>query len=59
MPGIVMTAFTGSIIEQAALDLLRSIGRQILYGPDIVPDVHAAERDHPRDFLDGIFLIPQ
>jgi type I restriction enzyme R subunit len=32
-------------IEQAALDWLKSIGWQTLFGPDIAPDMLAAERE--------------
>ena len=43
-----MTAsFTESVVEQAALVWLESIGWQLAHGPDITPDMPAAER---RDY---------
>jgi len=39
-------AFSESIIEQAALDWLKAIGWETLFGPDIAPGMLAAERDH-------------
>ena len=42
-----MTTFTESTVEEAALAWLRGIGWQVVYGPDIAPDVLAAER---RDY---------
>jgi type I restriction enzyme R subunit len=39
-----MTAFTESVVEDAALDWLQAIGWQIAHGPDIAPDMPLAER---------------
>ena len=39
-----MTSFTESIVEEAALAWLESIGWQVANGPDIAPDMPAAER---------------
>jgi len=39
-----MTPFAESTVEQAALAWLKSLGWQVLYGPDIAPDMPAAER---------------
>lgn len=43
-----MTAgFSESVVENAALAWLESIGWRLVYGPDIAPDMPAAERrDH-------------
>jgi len=42
-----MTAFTESTVEDAALAWLTSTGWQIAHGPDIAPDMPAADRrDH-------------
>ena len=40
-----MTAFTESIVEEAALAWLESLGYTILHGPDIAPGEPFAERD--------------
>jgi len=41
-----MTAgFTESVVEQAALAWLEAIGWRVVHGPDIAPDMPAAERD--------------
>ena len=42
-----MTPFTESVVEQAALGWLESIGWRVAHGPDIAPDMPAAER---RDY---------
>jgi len=42
-----VTAFTESVVEKAALAWLESIGWRITHGPDIAPDMPAAER---RDY---------
>ena len=42
-----MTAFTESVVEDAALAWLESIGWRIAHGPDIAPGMPAAER---RDY---------
>ncbi len=39
-----MTAFTESVVEEAALAWLEAIGWQIAHGPDIAPDMPAGER---------------
>ena len=41
-----MTAFTESVVEQAALDWLRALDWGIAHGPEIAPDQPAAERAH-------------
>lgn len=38
--------FNESVVEQAALSWLESIGYLVLFGPDIAPDMPAAEREH-------------
>lgn len=42
-----MTAFTESVVEDAALAWLEAIGWRIAHGPDVAPDMLAAER---RDY---------
>jgi type I restriction enzyme R subunit len=44
MGGAVTTAFTESVVEEAALAWLESTGWRIAHGPDIAPDMPAAER---------------
>ncbi len=39
-----MSAFTESVVEQAALAWLETVGWRIVYGPDIAPDMPGAER---------------
>jgi len=39
-----MGTFTESVVEDAALEWLKAIGWQIAHGPDIAPDMPAAER---------------
>ncbi|MGH8703391.1 MAG: type I restriction endonuclease subunit R, partial [Burkholderiales bacterium] len=39
-----MTRFTESVVEEAALAWLESIGWRVAHGPDIAPDMPAAER---------------
>jgi len=39
-----MTAFTESVVEDAALAWLEAIGWPVAHGPDIAPDMPAAER---------------
>ena len=50
-----MTAFTESVVEQAALAWLESAGWRIAHGPDIAPDMPAAELARrlaePRRFI--------
>lgn len=41
-----MTAFTESTVEEAALAWLEATGWLIAHGPDIAPDMPAAERAH-------------
>lgn len=41
-----MNSFTESVVEQAALAWLESIGYLILFGPDIAPGMPAAEREN-------------
>jgi len=40
----VSTAFTESTVESAAFEWLTGLGYQIMFGPDIAPDMPAAER---------------
>src|SRR5690606_23100673 len=42
--GVAMTAFTESIVEDAALSWLEAIGWRVAHGPDIAPDAPQAER---------------
>lgn len=46
-----MTAFTESVVEEAALDWLRATGWVVAHGPDMAPDAAAAER---RDHADVV-----
>ena len=39
-----MTRFSESVVEEAALDWLDSLGWTVVHGPDIAPDTLAAER---------------
>lgn len=39
-----IAAFTESVVEQAALAWLEGIGWRVTHGPDIAPDMPAAER---------------
>jgi len=41
-----MNGISESIIEQAALDWLKAIGWGTIFGPDIAPDMLAAEREN-------------
>ena len=41
-----MTPISESVVEQAALAWLESLGYMILYGPDISPEESSSERDH-------------
>jgi type I restriction enzyme R subunit len=43
--------FTESVVEQAALAWLEAVGWRIAHGPDLAPDMPAAER---RDFGDVV-----
>ncbi|HAZ60098.1 MAG TPA: DEAD/DEAH box helicase, partial [Gammaproteobacteria bacterium] len=49
-----MTAFTESVVEEAALVWLEGVGWQVAHGPDIAPDTPAAERS---DY--GEVVLPQ
>ena len=40
-----MTVLTESVVEDAALAWLESLGWQVLYGPDIAPETPFTERD--------------
>ncbi|HXH81851.1 MAG TPA: type I restriction endonuclease subunit R [Candidatus Tectomicrobia bacterium] len=44
-------AFTESVVEDAALAWLEGIGWRIVHGPDIAPDMPAAERAHYGDVV--------
>jgi type I restriction enzyme R subunit len=39
-----MSAFTESVVEEAALAWLKAGGWQVAHGPDLAPDMPAAER---------------
>jgi type I restriction enzyme R subunit len=49
-----MTAFTESVVEDAALEWLQAIGWNVAHGPDIAPDQLLGER---RD--DGEVVLAQ
>ncbi len=51
-----MTAFTESVVEDAALDWLKASGWRIAHGPDIAPDMPAAERANYGDVVLGARL---
>lgn len=44
-----MSTFTESVVEDAALAWLEAIGWQVAHGPDIAPDMPAAERAYCRE----------
>ena len=46
-----MSAFTESIVEDAALDWLASLGWNVTHGPDIAPDAPNAERTDYRQVV--------
>ncbi|MGQ9762261.1 MAG: type I restriction endonuclease [Thermogutta sp.] len=46
-----MAHLTESDIESAAIDWLKGLGYQILYGPDIAPDGSFAERQDYREVV--------
>lgn len=46
-----MVAFTESVVEQATMAWLESIGRDIANGPDIAPEGPNAERERHRTGL--------
>jgi hypothetical protein len=46
-----MSSFTESVVEEAALAWLESIGWRVAHGPDIAPDMPAAER---RDYVEVV-----
>jgi type I restriction enzyme R subunit len=47
----VNSAFTESVVEEAALDWLRALGYTILHGPDLAPGEPGAERETYGDAL--------
>ena len=57
-----MTAFTESVLEEAVLETLASLGWQVVFGPEIAPGESRAERSDYCDvlltdplFFEGIF----
>ena len=46
-----MTSFSESVVEQAALAWLKSLGWRIAHGPEIAPDMPVAER---RDYSEVV-----
>jgi type I restriction enzyme S subunit len=46
-----MPAFIESVVEEAALAWLESIGWQLAHGPDIAPDMPAPERTDYAEFV--------
>jgi len=42
---------TETIVEQAAMDWLATVGWQVMHGPDIAPDSDFAERDSFADVV--------
>ncbi len=42
-----MSAFTESVVEEAALAWLQGLGYAVLHGPDIAVGMPAAERSDP------------
>ena len=49
-----MSAFTESVVEQAALAWLESLGWSVAHGPDIAPDTPGAERaNYSQVVLEG------
>jgi type I restriction enzyme R subunit len=51
MGGAVTSTFTESVVEEAALAWLEAVGWRIAHGPDIAPDMPAAER---RDYSEVV-----
>ena len=51
-----MTAFTESIVEEVALAWLQATGWQVAHGPDIAPDMPAAERANYSEVVLGARL---
>jgi type I restriction enzyme R subunit len=51
-----MTAFSESVVEQAALAWLEAIGWPVVHGPDIAPDMPAAERANYNEVVLGARL---
>ncbi|HZP35867.1 MAG TPA: hypothetical protein VFE48_05160 [Methylomirabilota bacterium] len=49
-------AFTESVVEQAALGWLEAIGWSVAHGPDIAPDMPAAERANYGEVVLGARL---
>ena len=60
-----MTTITEADVEQAALGWLSVLGWQVVHGPEIAPDMPAAERGdygqvfQERKVRDSYFLMPQ
>ncbi|TRZ54357.1 type I restriction endonuclease subunit R, partial [bacterium] len=46
-----MTAFTESVLEEAVLEYLASLGWQVVFGPEIAPGEPRTERSDYRDVL--------
>jgi type I restriction enzyme R subunit len=46
-----MTSFTESVLEEAVLETLASLGWQVVFGPEIAPGEPAAERGEYREVL--------
>jgi type I restriction enzyme R subunit len=51
-----MSAFTESVVEDAALAWLQAIGWPVAHGPDIAPDMPAAERANYNEVVLGTRL---
>jgi type I restriction enzyme R subunit len=51
-----MSAFTETVVEQAALAWLEAIGWPVAHGPDIAPDMPAAERANYNEVVLGTRL---
>jgi type I restriction enzyme R subunit len=54
--GSAVTAFTESVVEEAALDWLKAIGWRVAHGTDIAPDMPAAERANYSEVVLGTRL---
>jgi type I restriction enzyme R subunit len=46
-----MSKFTESILEEAVLEYLASLGWQVVFGPEIAPGELKAEREDYREVL--------
>ena len=53
VPAIMPSAFTESVVEDAALAWFEQLGYEVLHGPDIAPGQPSAERDDYRDVILG------